>query len=125
MRVSRLQPRRSADHPGTGFNKDRNKVFFFTGYEFYKQRLDTGILQSWVPSDAMNGDFSNTSSFSGLNNSFVSTVPSNPARTDPASQIVERPGPVALRTRPGAGPAQTGATTTSRASSSTRTCSSG
>jgi hypothetical protein len=35
--------------PGTGFNKDRNKVFFFTGYEFYKQRLDTGILQSWVP----------------------------------------------------------------------------
>ena len=45
--------------PGTGFNKDRNKVFFFTGYEFYKQRLDTGILQSWVPTDAMlNGDLS-------------------------------------------------------------------
>ena len=37
--------------PGTSFNKDRNKVFFFTGYEFYKQRLDTGILQSWVPTD--------------------------------------------------------------------------
>ena len=53
--------------PGTGFNSDRNRVFFFTGYEYYKQRLDTGILQSWVPTEAMiNGDFSNTGSFSSL-----------------------------------------------------------
>ena len=35
--------------PGTGFNKNRDKVFFFTGYEFFGQTLDTGIVQSWVP----------------------------------------------------------------------------
>ena len=28
--------------PGTNFNKNRDKVFFFTGYEFYRQKLDTG-----------------------------------------------------------------------------------
>ena len=97
--------------PGTSFNKDRNKVFFFTGYEFYKQRLDTGILQSWVPTDAMlNGDFSNTSQLSGLSNSYVSTVPSNlvngriPAsQIDPNSQALLR-----LLPRPNADPAQTG-----------------
>ena len=97
--------------PGTSFNKDRNKVFFFTGYEFYKQRLDTGILQSWVPTDAMiNGDFSNTSSFSGLSNSFVSTVPNNlvngrvPAgQIDPNGQVMLR-----LLPRPNADPGLTG-----------------
>jgi hypothetical protein len=30
--------------PGTNFNKNRDRVFFFTGYEFYRQRLDTGTL---------------------------------------------------------------------------------
>lgn len=64
--------------PGTNFNKNRDRVFFFTGYEFYRQRLDTGTLQSWVPTEAMRqGDFSNASSFSGLGNSFVSTMPTN------------------------------------------------
>lgn len=64
--------------PGTGFNKNRDKVFFFTGYEYYRQRLDTGTLRSYVPTEAMrNGDFSNTASFAGLGNSFVSTVPTN------------------------------------------------
>jgi len=64
--------------PGTGFNKNRDKVFFFTGYEYYRQRLDTGTLRSYVPTEAMrNGDFSNTSSFATLGNSFVNTVPNN------------------------------------------------
>jgi hypothetical protein len=97
--------------PGTNFNKDRNKVFFFTGYEFYRQRLDTGILQSWVPTDAMlNGDFSNAASFAGLSNSYVSTVPTNlvngriPAnQIDPSGQALLR-----LLPRPNADPAQTG-----------------
>ena len=45
--------------PGTDFNKNRDKLFFFFGYEFYKQDLDTGTLRSWVPTQAMrNGDFS-------------------------------------------------------------------
>jgi len=97
--------------PGTNFNKDRNKVFFFTGYEFYKQRLDTGILQSWVPTDAMlNGDFSNGASFSGLSNSYVSTAPTNLVNGRiPASQI-DPSGQALLRLlpRPNADPAQTG-----------------
>ena len=97
--------------PGTNFNKDRNKVFFFTGYEFYRQRLDTGILQSWVPTDAMlNGDFSNGASFSGLSNSYVSTAPTNlvngripTSQIDPSGQALLR-----LLPRPNADPAQTG-----------------
>jgi hypothetical protein len=64
--------------PGTGFNKNRDKVFFFTGYEYYRQRLDTGTLRSFVPTEAMrSGDFSNTASYAGLGNAFVSTVPTN------------------------------------------------
>ena len=42
-----------------GFNKDRDKLFFFVGFEYYKQRLDTGYVRSWVPTEDMrNGDFS-------------------------------------------------------------------
>ncbi|NOT59656.1 MAG: carboxypeptidase regulatory-like domain-containing protein [Acidobacteria bacterium] len=45
--------------PGTGFNKNRDKLFFFAGYEYIRQRLDSGLLQSWVPTAAMRtGDFS-------------------------------------------------------------------
>lgn len=64
--------------PGTNFNKNRDKVFFFTGYEFYRQRLDTGTLQSWVPTEAMrNGDFSDTAALASLGNFMVNTPPSN------------------------------------------------
>ena len=31
--------------PGTRFNKSRNKLFFFTGYEYFYQVLDTGLLR--------------------------------------------------------------------------------
>ncbi len=45
--------------PGTNFNKNRDKLFFFAGFEYMKQRLDTGILQATVPTPAMRaGDFS-------------------------------------------------------------------
>ena len=45
--------------PGTNFNKNRDKLFFFTGYEYYKQTLDTGVLQAFVPTDQMfAGNFS-------------------------------------------------------------------
>jgi hypothetical protein len=96
--------------PGTKLNENRDKLFFFTGYEFYRQRLDTGILQSWVPTEAMlNGDFSNTSSYSTLGNSFVSTTPNNlengriPAnQIDPNGQTILR-----LLPRPNADPALT------------------
>ncbi|MBL0160098.1 MAG: carboxypeptidase regulatory-like domain-containing protein [Bryobacterales bacterium] len=47
--------------PGTNFNKDRNKLFFFTGYQYFYQVLDTGLQRSAVPTDGMRaGDFSPT-----------------------------------------------------------------
>jgi hypothetical protein len=45
--------------PGTNFNRDRNKLFFFTGFEYYLQRLDTGLIRATVPTAGMrNGNFS-------------------------------------------------------------------
>ena len=35
--------------PGTNFNKNRNKLFFFTGFEYFYQTLDTGLLRATVP----------------------------------------------------------------------------
>ena len=45
--------------PGTGLNKNRNKLFFFTGFEYFKQTLDTGLLRATVPTPGMlTGNFS-------------------------------------------------------------------
>jgi Carboxypeptidase regulatory-like domain len=47
--------------PWTKFNHDRSKLFFFTGYEYYYQVLDTGLLSATVPTPGMiAGDFSPT-----------------------------------------------------------------
>lgn len=45
--------------PGTNFNKNRDKVFFFFAYEYYGQTVDNSIYQAAVPTAAMrNGNFS-------------------------------------------------------------------
>jgi len=45
--------------PKSNFNKHRDKLFFFTGFEYYLQTLDTGLLSATVPTEGMrNGDFS-------------------------------------------------------------------
>jgi hypothetical protein len=45
--------------PGTRFNKNHDKLFFFTGFEFYKQTLDTGLLRATVPTPGeLTGNFS-------------------------------------------------------------------
>ncbi len=74
--------------PGTDFNKNRDKVFFFLGYEYFKQALDTGFIKSWVPTAAMrNGDFSQAANL-GLTGGFVNTVPSGfPGGVIPTNQI--------------------------------------
>jgi hypothetical protein len=41
--------------PGTRFNHDRNKLFFFTGFEYFYQVLDTGLLRATVPTSAETG----------------------------------------------------------------------
>jgi hypothetical protein len=48
--------------PGTRFNKNRNKLFFFTGYEYFYQVLDTGLLRATVPTPSeLTGNFSPSS----------------------------------------------------------------
>ena len=45
--------------PKTDFNRKRDKLFFFSGFEYYYQTLDTGLLGATVPTAGMrNGDFS-------------------------------------------------------------------
>ena len=45
--------------PGTNFNKNRNKLFFFTGFEYFYQTLDTGLLRATVPTPGeIAGNFS-------------------------------------------------------------------
>ena len=45
--------------PGTRFNKNHDKLFFFTGFEYYKQTLDTGLLRATVPTPGeLTGNFS-------------------------------------------------------------------
>ncbi len=45
--------------PGTGFNKNRDKAFFFIGYELQNQQVDTGSVFGVVPTAGMRaGDFS-------------------------------------------------------------------
>lgn len=45
--------------PFTNFNKNRDKLFFFTGFQYFRQTLDTGLLRSTVPTEGMRqGNFS-------------------------------------------------------------------
>lgn len=45
--------------PGTRFNKNRNKLFFFSGFEYFYQVLDTGLLRATVPTAGeLTGNFS-------------------------------------------------------------------
>ncbi len=45
--------------PKSNFNRNRDKLFFFSGFEYYIQTLDTGLLGATVPTAGMrNGDFS-------------------------------------------------------------------
>jgi hypothetical protein len=77
--------------PGTGFNKSRNKLFFFAGFEYFYQVLDTGLLQATVPTDGMRtGDFSpaELAKEGGTNNK---TASGNPPGT-PSPTILDASG---------------------------------
>ncbi len=55
------------------FNTNRDKLFFFTGFEYFYQVLDTGLLRATVPTTAMlGGDFSTPSleAIGNANNSY-------------------------------------------------------
>lgn len=54
--------------PGTNFNRNRDKLFFFVGLEFYRQKVDEGSKLFRVPTlKERQGDFSE----SGVGNIFV------------------------------------------------------
>lgn len=79
--------------PGTKFNRNRDKMFFFTGYENFRQTIDTGLLRSVVHTEAMRqGDFSDTAYLDKLRN--AAGIAANPLKPDrypggriPASEI--------------------------------------
>jgi Carboxypeptidase regulatory-like domain len=95
--------------PGTSFNQNRDKVFFFAGFEYFGQRLDTGYVKSWVPTAAMrSGDFSNAAAAGS--GSFVNTPPNGfpggiipPNMINPGGQVLLNVFPM-----PNADPAVTG-----------------
>jgi len=50
--------------PHTGINKNRDKLFFFDGFEYYDQLQDNGVAAAFVPTPAMiSGDFSAVSGY--------------------------------------------------------------
>jgi hypothetical protein len=55
--------------PGTDFNRNRNKLFFFFGAEWMRQNVDLGVHSDTVPTAKMRtGDFSElTQGYYGLN----------------------------------------------------------
>jgi hypothetical protein len=72
--------------PGTSFNQNRDKVFFFAGFEYFGQSLDTGYVKSWVPTDAMKaGDFSGAPAI-GIGGQ-VNKVPNLPGGIVPPGMI--------------------------------------
>lgn len=55
--------------PGTEFNKSREKLFFFAGFEWYRQGVDLGVKKTVVPTaDMRTGNFSDPAiaSLSGI-----------------------------------------------------------
>lgn len=65
--------------PGTDFNKDRDKLFFFAGAEWWLQSIDLGIFETTVPSAAMrSGDFSELANGMYLNGYDVANAPCQP-----------------------------------------------
>ncbi len=61
--------------PGTSFNKDRDKLFFFVGFEAQRQRVDPGTTLGVVPTLAQrSGDFSEFLAGPGQNLNQPTTV---------------------------------------------------
>ena len=61
--------------PGAGFNKNRDKLFFFVGFEFQRQRIDAGTSLGVVPTlKQRQGDFSELLTIGGQNLNQLPTV---------------------------------------------------
>jgi hypothetical protein len=102
---------------GGPMTKSRDKAFFFFGIESFRQTIDTGVLQSIVPTEQMlGGDFSDTSYMAGLGDAKGSTSPTDPNTAEPypngiiPSSQFDRTGQVlsGLLPRPNVDPASQG-----------------
>lgn len=66
--------------PGKEFNKNRDKLFFFAGFEWMRQLKDLGVHKSVIPTEAwLNGDFSDTAYLDALANTGVSAHVCDPS----------------------------------------------
>ena len=75
--------------PGTSFNHNHNKLFFFTGFEYFYQVLDTGLLRATVPTASeLGGNFSPSSLAAEGNITATGSAPS-PLN---AAALVKYPG---------------------------------
>jgi Carboxypeptidase regulatory-like domain len=97
--------------PGTNFNRNRDKLFFFAGFEYFYQNLNSSQIQAIVPTEAMrNGDFSPAAIAAlGPTQPAQRPVTAYPGGMIPRSQF--DPGGVALTKlypMPNADPFQTG-----------------
>jgi hypothetical protein len=78
--------------PGTGFNRNRDKLFFFAGYEYFKQTIDSGLIQAIVPTNAMRqGDFTDTAYLNAINRTF-SAAGADIAEKFPTRRVPVDPG---------------------------------
>jgi len=83
--------------PHSGFNRNRDKMFFFFATEAYRQDVDNGVYNAVVPTQAMrNGDFTDSAYLSSLNGYAVTGTPNGNGFTtgaltgvaDPNGQIL-------------------------------------
>jgi hypothetical protein len=108
--------------PWSDFNKNRDKMFFFAGFENFFQTLDTGLIRATVPTEGMRGgNFTGAElrKIEGLVRGNYITASGAPAQTlkadlfpngiIPASQI-DKNGQALMRLLPlpNADPSQTG-----------------
>jgi hypothetical protein len=81
--------------PGTGFNKNRDRLFFFVGYEYQHQVVDPGTTLTVVPTLAQRqGDFSEFLAGQGQNlaQPSIVTIPAGfPGEGEPAPNNDLRP----------------------------------
>ncbi len=79
--------------PGVDFNKNKDKLFFFTGFEYYYQRVDEGSNLSVVPTLKQRaGDFSELLTGTGMNLNQGRTV-NVPLGCNAPGYVVGQPAP--------------------------------
>jgi hypothetical protein len=64
--------------PFTNFNKNRDKLFFFTGLQYYFQTQDTGLLRSSVPTEGMRNGIFTPEELAKMGRITASGAPSTP-----------------------------------------------